>query len=281
MIDLPTLPVHRLTVGADVFDCTDAGSGSPVLFLHGALGDLRTWRRQSAALAGRFRCIAYTQRYFGTAPWRADGPPFGTATHAADLIAVCEALGAGPAAVVAWSYAGHAALLAALARPDLFARMLVYEPGVPSWVTAEEELEVFGRDAGAMFGPVFEAAGRGDREEAMRRLIDASGGPGHFDRQPEECRAIQRDNAHSLPPLLAQEPPPSITCAELASLRVPVTILWGERSRPVFTVPSQAAARCIGGNGHRPIPGAGHLWPDQDPEGFAAVVEAWLDGMAG
>ncbi|MBP2311444.1 alpha/beta fold hydrolase [Azospirillum soli] len=271
--------IRHLTVGKDVFAYTDTGVGTPVLFLHGALGDLRTWRRQCAALSARFRCIAYTQRYFGTNPWSPDGPPFGTRTHAADLIAFCEALGTGPVAVVAWSYAGHAALQAALARPELFSRMLVFEPGVPTCVSDPDELAAFGQDAQAMFGPVFEAAGRGDLDEAVRRLIDASGGEaGYFDRQSAERRAIERDNAHSMPLLLAQEPPPPIACEELGALRIPVSIVWGGRSRPVFTVPSRAAARCIRTGNHTEIPDVGHLWPDEDPDGFAAKIGEWMDG---
>src|SRR5690606_32990700 len=116
--------MDEIAAGTDRFPCIDTGDGAPVGFLHGALGDRRTWRRQCDALASRFRCVAYTQRYFGDAAWRADGPPFGAGTHGRDLISVCEALGAGPVAVVAWSYAGHAALSAASLRPELFRGML-------------------------------------------------------------------------------------------------------------------------------------------------------------
>lgn len=46
---------------------------------------------------------------------------------------------------------------------------------MPSYVSDEAALARFGEDAQAMFGPIFEAAGRGDMEEAIRRLIDGSG----------------------------------------------------------------------------------------------------------
>jgi pimeloyl-ACP methyl ester carboxylesterase len=270
--------VRQLRIADDAFPFIDSGLGAPVLFLHGALGDCRTWQRQCALLSARFRCIAYTQRYFGRSSWREDGPPFGTATHARDLVAFCEALEAGPVSLVAWSYAGHAALKALIDRPDLFARALVFEPGVPSYVTDANELSAFGADAQAMFGPVFEAAAQGDLDEAVRRLIDGSGGcSGTFERQSAARRAIEAENAHTMPLLLAQETPPPISCADLAGLRVPVTIAWGARSRPVFSIPSKAAARCIATAEPIVVPDVGHLWPDEDPEGFAALVERWLD----
>lgn len=273
----PNLPTRRIVIGQDSFSYTDTGAGAPVVFLHGALGDLRTWRRQCAALSGRFRCIAYTQRYFGTAPWRADGPAFGVDTHAKDLMAFCDALGLGPVALVAWSYAGHVALHAALQHPELFSRVFIFEPGVPSYVDDPEERAAFGRDAQAMYGPIFEAANAGDATEVIRRLIDGSGGEGFFDSQAPECRAVELDNAHTMPLLMAQEAPPHIGCEDLGRLKVPVSIAWGERSRPVFTIPSKAAARCIATGPHAEVPGVGHLWPDQDPNGFAALVEKWLD----
>lgn len=269
--------VRTIAVGRDTFSYIDAGTGSPVVFLHGALGDLRTWRRQCAELSGRFRCIAYTQRYFGTAPWRADGPAFGVGTHADDLMAFCEALGIGPVALVAWSYAGHVALHAALQRPDLFSRIFIFEPGVPSYVSDPDERAAFGADAQAVYGPIFQAANAGDTTEAIRRLIDGSGGEGFFDSQAPECRAVELDNAHTMPLLMAQEAPPHIGCEDLGRLEVPVSIVWGALSRPVFTIPSRAAARCIVTGPHAEVPGVSHLWPDQDPKGFAALVEKWLD----
>lgn len=271
--------VTELTVGPDTFRCLDLGEGLPLLFLHGALGDLRTWRRHCDRLAHRRRCLAYTQRYFGSLPWRSDGPPFGTETHASDLEAVCAELALGPVAVVAWSYAGHVALRAAQRRPDLFERMLIYEPGMPTYVTGAEDLEAYSRDAEAMFAPILSAAAAEAPEDLARRLIDASGGrDGTFEGQSAERRTLELDNAHTMPLLLSQEPAALIDCDDLAGLRVPVSIVWGGRSRPTFQVPSRAAARCIGGINHAEIPGAGHLWPDEDPDGFAALIARWLDG---
>lgn len=274
-------PIREIAVGDDVFRTIDAGAGAPVLFLHGAPGDLRTWLPHCRRLSGRFRCLAYTQRYFGTGPWRADGPPFGTATHAGDLIAFAAALRAGPVAVVAWSYAGHTALHAALMRPDLFSRLLVFEPGVPTYVTDPGERDAFARSAGEMFSPVLEAVNGGDHEEAVRRLIDASGsGGGAFEGLSPERRAVAIDNAPVMARLFTQAPPPPITCEDLGQMQVPVTIRWGASSKPVFAIPSRAAAQCLAAGSHGEIAGVGHLWPEDDPDGFAAMVEDWLDRPA-
>jgi pimeloyl-ACP methyl ester carboxylesterase len=265
--------LRRATLNGNVFEYFDVGDGRPILFLHGALGDLRTWQGHGDTLSDRYRCIGYTQRYFGRASWRNDGPPFGVATHAEDLTAFVEALGLAPVYLVAWSYSGHVAFQAALRRPDLFRRVMVYEPGVPSYVTGPEELAAFGRDAQAMYGPIATAVNNGDLEEAARLMIDGSGGDGYLDRQSPEYRTIVRDNLHSLPRLMAQEPPPKITGEDLATLKMPVSIVHGGLTRPVFAIPSLAAARCIRHARHVEVPGAGHLWPQESSHGFSAVVE--------
>jgi pimeloyl-ACP methyl ester carboxylesterase len=239
------------------------------------------WSRHSAHIAKQFHAVSYTQRYFGVDPWDRDWPPFGVGTHASDLVELIRELQAGEVHLVAWSYAGHIALTAALKHPDLIKSAFIYEPGAPTYLSDPADLEAFTADASAMFGPVFEAVqGAGDTLEGVRRLIDGSGQrSGYFDAQPEERRALQLDNARTLPLLLAQSAPPVITCEDLRALKVPVCVAYGERTRPVFSVVSRAAARCIPGGWHRVIPGANHMWPDEDPAGFSAEVLDFLSKL--
>lgn len=139
---------------------------------------------------------------------------------------------------------------------------------------ASEEVS---RDAREAFGPVFEASGQGKLEEAVRLLIDVSGGGGYFDAQTPEHRHIHLENAHTMPLLLAQSPPPEVGDEELASLTVPVSVAWGERTRPLFKLPSQALARAIRSGRHTEVSGVGHLWPEESPISFATWVAVWLD----
>jgi pimeloyl-ACP methyl ester carboxylesterase len=271
-----TMARHEITIGGDTFEYIDAGRGAHVLFLHGALGDLRTWQEHCGTLSGPYRALAYTQRYFGSLPWRADGPAFGVITHANDLVAFVRALGLSPVRVVAWSYAGHVVLDAALREPDLFSGLLLYEPGVRTIPLEEPEESSVAQDAQAAFGPIFEAVGSGNHTEAVRKLIEVSGGNGYFDAQPPQQQAIHLENAHTMPHLLAQAPPPEVTHKALAALPMLVSIAWGAKTRPLFKVPSQALARCIPQGHHREVRGVGHLWPEADPVAFMALVEEWL-----
>lgn len=145
---LPELATQRFTVpirGA-ALPCSDnrADAGATLVFLHGAVTDLRLWDRHRALIGRRHRTIACTLRYHGEmasrADWPADWPPYGAQTHADDLIELLDRLGTGPVVLVAWSYAGHVAFQAALQRPGLFRGLFVHEPGVPSYVDDPQSL---------------------------------------------------------------------------------------------------------------------------------------------
>jgi pimeloyl-ACP methyl ester carboxylesterase len=271
------MPELLLPSFSDPIEYVIVGEGPPVVFLHGAPGDLRTWIPVTAQLADRYRCISYTQRWFGDRTWTSPGSAFGTESHAADLCDLVAALGLAPASLVAWSYSGHVALLAALRRPDLFDRMLVYEPSVGTYVADPAARSQMDADAARMFPPLAEALAQGDAQAVVRRLIDASGGPGWFDRQPAERRAIHLASAPMMPLLMGGGAPPADLRAEdLAGLQIPITIAWGAETRDLFRLPSKAAAARLSLGDHFEVPGAGHLLPEADPVRFAKLVADWM-----
>lgn len=251
-----------------------ANTPATIVFLHGAVTDLRMWGPHRAHIGSTYRTVAYTQRYHGTTDWAPNWPPYGVNTHAADLIAFLDQLGAGPVHLVAWSYAGHIAFSAALQRPDLFRGLFVYEPGVPSYVNDPAALNTLQQDGMAAFGPVFDAVRQGDNVAALKLLLDASGqATNYFDTQSAASRRIELDNARTMTELLLrQEAAPTITCAQLGSLQTPVRIAYGALSRPLYSVVSHAAQQCAGGSGHLVVPGHNHMWPDADPLGFTRAV---------
>src|SRR6266571_3441572 len=97
----------------------EQGSGEPMVFVHGAPSDLRTWEPVREVVAKNYRFIAYTQRYFGTEPWPDDGKNFSIATHADDLAKFITSLNAGPVRLVGWSHGGLVSVNAAVSDPSL------------------------------------------------------------------------------------------------------------------------------------------------------------------
>lgn len=250
-----------------------SGDGTPLFLLHGALGDRRTLAPVASALSAAHRTIVPTLRHFGPPPRATGRKAFGTASQAEDLIDLLDALGFERAHVVAWSYSAHSALAAAFRRPDRFASLFLYEPGFPTFVTEPGHLDAVSADGAEAFGPVAEAARRSDWAEAARRLIDgAARREGWFDGQPAAIRRIHLDNADTIGLLFGQTPPVPLSASELGTMRTPVTVAWGDQTRTMYALVAQAAAAGLACSTCLCVPGAGHLMPEEDPAGFAALV---------
>ena len=78
----------------------EQGSGEPMVFVHGAPGDLRAWEPIRKGIASKYRFIAYNQRYFGTEPWPDDGKNFSIPTLADDLATFIMSFNTGPVHLV-------------------------------------------------------------------------------------------------------------------------------------------------------------------------------------
>lgn len=106
--------MEHLTVSANGarFHVARAGSGPALLFLHGWPEFWLTWEEVMARLSDRFTCIAPDLRGFGDSD-KPDGP-WGAAEHAADVVALLDAMGEAPVGVIGHDVGG--AVMQALAR---------------------------------------------------------------------------------------------------------------------------------------------------------------------
>jgi hypothetical protein len=89
---------------------------------------------------------------------------------------------------------------------------------------------------------------------------------------------IERENAHMLPKLFAQAPPPRITADDLSEIQAAITLACGAKTRPAYKLISEAAMRHLPGQ-HFMIPGVNHYWPDAEPSAFTDFVGDWLDAQ--
>jgi pimeloyl-ACP methyl ester carboxylesterase len=103
-----------------------AGSGPPVLLLHGGPGLSYSYMDDlGAELAAEFRVASYQQR--GLEPSTSEGP-FTIAQSINDAIAVLDGVGWSQALVVGHSWGGHLALRLAATHPERLLGVLAVEP---------------------------------------------------------------------------------------------------------------------------------------------------------
>jgi pimeloyl-ACP methyl ester carboxylesterase len=243
------------------------------VFAHGAVADLRFWEPQREAFAKRHRFIAYTYRYHGTAPWPDEGKQYSAQTHAADLAAFIERLNAGPVHLVGLSYGGEVAAMVATQHPRLIRTLTLAEPALFALVAdlpdGKRALEVWNRD----LTPMIAAMKAGDNQEATKILVSVVQGQprNHYEKLPAQLQQIFSDNARTLSPLFATEPP-GVSCEELGRVKAPTLLVRGQRTPEIFVKTNEAIGRCMSGSRPVVIPDAAHAMSYDNPTAFNRAV---------
>jgi pimeloyl-ACP methyl ester carboxylesterase len=242
-----------------------AGSGPPVLLLHGGPGlGFEYLRGLADELAEENDVAWYQQR--GQEPSAAE-MPYTVAADVGDARRVLDALGWQKAFVVGHSWGGHLALHVAEAMPERLLGVLAVDPlgpvGDGRWPEFDEE--IFRRtpeDVRARAREIDELsmAGAADDELALEgmRLV----WPAYF-ADPEqappmpELRLASERSAEMVPSILAELPALE---AGLPGIRVPVGFVHGSRS-PMPLGASMDGVERIPGAWIEVVDGAGHfIW---------------------
>lgn len=242
-----------------------AGSGPPVLLLHGGPGLGFDYLRDLADELAEENDVAWYQQR-GQEPSAAEGP-HSVAADVDDARRVLDALGWQKAYVVGHSWGGHLALHVAEAMPERLLGVLAVDPlgsvGDGRWPEFDEE--IFRRTPEAVRAQARELdelamAGEADHELALEgmRLV----WPAYFadpERAPPmpELRIAGARSAEMVPSILAELPALE---AGLPQIRVPVGFVHGSRS-PMPLAASTDAAERIPGAWVEVVEGAGHfIW---------------------
>jgi len=241
------------------------GAGPPLVFVHGAAEDGRSWQPQVAGLSDEFTVVAWDAPGAG----RSADPrtAFGVPDHAHCLAALIEALDLGPAHVAGLSWGGTVALELYRHHPGRVATLVLADT-YAGWKGSLPEAEVRARVAG------------------LRRMLD--GPPGEFD--PTLPGLFAGDPPAEFAPLLdalAADVRPATLAAQLLAMAetdqrdllprvaVPTLLLWGELdARSPLSVAHQFA-QAIPHAELVVIPGCGHVSNLERPEQFNDAVRAF------
>jgi pimeloyl-ACP methyl ester carboxylesterase len=271
--------IKQVNVNGTKLTYQEQGRGRPIVLVHGAITDYRTWDGQREAVAVHHHFIALTMRYFGTDPWPDEGAKYSMKTHTDDLVAFIQNLNAGPVDLVGWSYSGPIALLVAVQHPELVRSLLLHEPSTLAFVDDPADLKVATEDRTAMVAPGTAAAKAGDLAGAAKIFFNSVNGQADlFDTVPPLARTMILDNARTLPISLAAPPPPAITCEQLRQIKVPTTVAMGELTRSFYKIAAGAVGRCIPGAKLVVIPKGRHAAPVQATSPFNDALLRFLTG---
>jgi pimeloyl-ACP methyl ester carboxylesterase len=224
------------------------GAGAPVILLHGGFGNGEDWGNQVPALtrSGR-RVILIDSRGQGRST--RDDRPFSYTLMAADVLAVMDALAIERAALVGASDGAIIGLTLAMQSPARLTRVFAYGGN----------MDLSGVKPVSPSDPVVARVfGRAARDYA--RLSPT----------PSEFAALSQAVVRMM---MTQ---PNYAAADLAAIRVPVAIAYGEHDEFITREHTEYLARTIPGAQLIIFAGVGHFAPLHQPAPFNDAMLAFL-----
>ena len=258
----------------------EQGAGVPVVFVHGGLGDFRTWGQQMEPFAEHYHAISYSRRAHYPNAWRGDYTSCPMDLHIEDLAALIRALDVAPAHLVANSYGGYICLFVALRCPELVRSMSLAEPPVhPMLLRLPGGRELFEQFMTSAWEPAGKAFAVDDLEGGVRLFIEGAVGKGEYEKLPPRVREGMMKNALEMKAATVTDfsvHMPDLTCEDAARIKAPTLLLLGENSPKKYSLINNELARCMANTEQAPIPGAAHVLHSQNPEEHNRVVLDFL-----
>lgn len=278
---VPPLESHspqcvRLPSGVELHHVT-AGQGTPLVFVHGAMGDWRSWAPQWEAFVPHHRCTSYSRRYSHPNRNEMASPDHSALLEAEDLLGLLDALGIARAVLVASSYGAFTALALAVAHPDRVAAMVAVEPAMLCYAdfSAAGRAER-GRFRQAVIEPANAAFRRGDDDTAAALMTGGiHGADSAVNRGPAYERRMQNVRAMRMLALSSNEFP-LLPPAALAALAMPVLLVSGRDTPAIHALTFDNVCAAMPQARVERVAAAGHGVARDQPAVFNAFALQFL-----
>src|ERR1051325_11557407 len=249
----------------------EAGSGTPLLFIHEFAGDLRSWEPQLRFFSRYFRCIAYNARGFPPSDVPEDAARYSQEQARDDALAVLEHLKLERAHVVGLSMGGFAALHFGISYPQRARSLVVAGCG---YGAAPDKKESFRAECEAAAAP-FEA----NWAEAARKYAL---GPTRVQFQNKDPRGwaefarqltehSSKGQALTMRGVQMKRPSLWELTNRMKQIKVPTLIVTGDEDDPCLE-PGLLMKRHIPSAGLVVIPWSGHTINIEEPEVFNRIL---------
>ncbi len=254
-----------------------AGAGTPVLLIHGNVGDCRHWDGQFLAFARDHRVIRYDVRGFGKSALPVEGQPY---SHHQDAAALLRSLGVSSAHVIGLSMGAGIAADFVLAHPEM-SRSLV---SVGPWVVGYDSPAV--GELFDAFKRVASALQRGGTTAALEEFLQSL--LGDSVRDPQTLRKLREiGSSYSFWHLSHVDPGETqvsaetgesagLAAARTAEIRVPTLVVTSEHDYPACGEIAGLLERTVAGARKAIFAHAGHIVNMERPAEFNRIVLDFL-----
>jgi non-heme chloroperoxidase len=266
--------VRHVAANGLLFAYVEAGSGPPVVLVHGSMFDYREWSKQIKPLARHYRVIAYSRRYHWPNAVPTANADASLEVQVEDLAAIIKTLKIGPVHLIGHSYGGAVALQLALRHSELVRTLVLVEPGVAGVLTDGPEDEAARKEGQAGRAEMTEVFASGNAERIMRTYATRVA-PGAYEKAGREMRQGLLDNAPAFQLDYNSRRLP-FTCEIAGQITAPALFLAGERSPPGLQRIAAKAAGCLKSARFVRIPKATHWIPHDQPQKFNEALLGFL-----
>ena len=254
----------------------EKGSGVPLVLVHGAMSDYRTWSGQVPEFAKKFRVIAVSLRHYFPEKWNGVGDGFSIEQHIKDVPTFIKNMNLGKVHLLGHSRGGAVSLNVAKGHPELIRALILEDAsGLEALLPESTDSQRLAAEALANREALGKALAAGDVDRGVQVWFESLNGPGSWSRLPPEPKQMILDN---LGTALKPEGRPVTTCDEIANFDFPILLLNGERSPKRYPAMFAAMRKCKELAAPIVIPNAAHGMHRENPMAFDAAVMDFLAG---
>lgn len=268
--------VKSVFINGDSIHYIDVGNGDPVVFVHGAFGDYRTWEAQMESFTQNHRVISYSKRLsYPNNQIANDSTDVSDMAHAKDLAELLKALNLGPVHLVGHSGGGSVALLTTIEHPEFVQSLILGEAVVSSLLKNSPHGDsVLNNIYVKTIKPATEAFKINNNKKGVSTFINGvMGDSSYFNNLSQQIRENMMANAVEVKHnLLYGSPSPQITCADLSRIKVPTLLLKGDKSISFFSLINDELYRCLTNREKAVLTNTSHGLEYENPSEFNRIV---------
>lgn len=275
-----TMCQARLAGGSELHHI-EMGRGPAVVFMHGGMGDCRSWGHQLHSFACECRAVAYSRRLHSPNRNRIPAVHPSLDEEAGDLETLLKVLHTGPAHLVATSYGALVALAFALRFPLQVRSLVLAEPPLHHWACATlRGKRLLGQFMGRCWTPARRAFDEGNDDEALRLLTDGMWGRPVYDSMPLARRQIASRNIAAMRLLVrGADTLPDLPRDAVAALKMPALLVQGACTSELHRRGLEELAAVLPNARRTVIENAGHACAAENPIAFDAAVLSFLRAL--
>jgi proline iminopeptidase len=254
----------------------EAGTGSPILFIHEFAGDHRNWELQMRYFSRRHRCITYSARGYKPSDVPVDPDSYSYKHWVADAMAMLDHLKIEKAHIVGLSMGGFTSIMIGVIRPERALSLTAAGAGSGSERQETEKFRKLAEETATVFETKGSAEVARNYGHGQARIPFLVKDPRGF----EEFTAMfaghdAKGSANTMRGFQGRRPSLYDFEAEMRKFTVPTLIVVGDEDEPCLE-PSLFMKRWIPTSGLVVLPKTGHVCNQEEPALFNDAVADFI-----